>query len=90
MAVKKEVIVMAEADRSSGKTPAPKPPVSQERLSQKSGAENSFGGYTKVKNTDGSFIMKKTTWIHEMGLVLYLVSHSYNFCSYYMVYDLVG
>ena len=51
---------MAKADGSSSKTTASKPPVSKARLSQKSGAENSFGGYTKVKNTDGSYTMKKT------------------------------
>lgn len=50
---------MAKAYRSSSKAVAPKS-VSPARLSQKTGAANSFGGYTKVKGSDGSFTMKKT------------------------------
>jgi hypothetical protein len=34
--------------------------VSSARLHQKSGASNSFGGYTKVNKGGGSFTMKKT------------------------------
>lgn len=34
--------------------------VSQARLSQRSGSSNAFGGFTKVKNTDGSFRMRPT------------------------------
>lgn len=34
--------------------------VSSARLSQKSGAGNSFGGYTKVNQGNGNFSMKKT------------------------------
>ncbi len=34
--------------------------VSQARLTQKSGAGNSFGGYTKVNKGGGTFTMKKS------------------------------
>jgi hypothetical protein len=34
--------------------------VSAARLNQKSGASNSFGGYTKVNHGDGSFSMRRT------------------------------
>lgn len=34
--------------------------VSMTRLQQKSGTRNSFGGYTKVNNGDGTFRMRKT------------------------------
>jgi hypothetical protein len=34
--------------------------VSSARLHQKSGSGNSFGGYTKVKQGDGAFKMRKT------------------------------
>ena len=34
--------------------------VSGARLHQKSGASNSFGGYTKVNKGGGNFTMKKT------------------------------
>ena len=34
--------------------------VSAARLHQKSGASNTFGGYTKVSNSDGTFRMRKT------------------------------
>lgn len=33
--------------------------VSSERLHQKSGSKNAFGGYEKVKHKDGSFSMRK-------------------------------
>lgn len=35
--------------------------VSAARLHQKSGTNNSFGGYTKVNKGGGSFTMKPTT-----------------------------
>lgn len=34
--------------------------VSSSRLQQKSGTRNSFGGYTKVQTTSGSFRMRPT------------------------------
>lgn len=34
--------------------------VSSARLHQKSGARSAFGGYTKINNGSGTFIMKKT------------------------------
>ena len=43
----------------SGKISSSKP-VSAARLHQKSGSSASFGGYTKVQHTNGSFSMKKT------------------------------
>jgi len=48
------------AKRSSSKSSRSSRGVSQARLSQKSGSRNSFGGYTKVNNGNGSFTMKKT------------------------------
>lgn len=43
----------------SGKSVSPKS-VSAARLHQKSGSGASFGGYTKVRHSNGSFSMKKT------------------------------
>lgn len=34
--------------------------VSAARLSQKSGASNAFGGYAKVKHSNGTFSMRST------------------------------
>ena len=45
---------------STGKTGAASSGVSAARLHQKSGASNTFGGYTKVSNSDGTFRMRKT------------------------------
>ena len=45
---------------STGKTRAASSGVSAARLHQKSGASNTFGGYTKVSNNDGTFRMRKT------------------------------
>jgi hypothetical protein len=42
-----------------GKTSSSKR-VSSVRLHQKSGSSNSFGGFTKVNDGNGSFRMKKT------------------------------
>lgn len=35
--------------------------VSQARLNQKSGASHAFGGIVKVRNTDGTFRMRKSS-----------------------------
>jgi hypothetical protein len=35
--------------------------VPASRLTQRSGAQNSFGGYTKVSYSNGTFSMRKTT-----------------------------
>lgn len=44
----------------SGKASKAPRGVSQARLSQKTGVRNAFGGYTKVRNGNGSFTMRKT------------------------------
>ena len=45
---------------STGKPRAASSGVSAARLHQKSGASNTFGGYTKVNRSDGTFRMRKT------------------------------
>lgn len=45
---------------SSGRSSSSTKTVSSARLSQKSGTNNSFGGYTKVKLGNGEFTMKKS------------------------------
>lgn len=44
----------------SGKSGSSSSGVSRARLHQKTGSSNSFGGYTKVAKTDGTFRMRKT------------------------------
>lgn len=46
---------------SMGRSSSSAKAVSSARLSQKSGASNSFGGYTKVNLGNGNFTMKKTS-----------------------------
>lgn len=45
---------------STGKSASSSGGVSSARLHQKSGSSNAFGGYTKVKNSDGTFQMRKS------------------------------
>ncbi|WP_187994278.1 hypothetical protein [Schaalia sp. JY-X159] len=48
----------SKSSRSSGSGKSSSRGVSASRLHQKSGASNSFGGYTKVQNSNGSFRMR--------------------------------
>ena len=50
----------SKTSQSSSSSRSSSKGVSQARLSQRSGSENSFGGYTKVSRDDGTFRMRKT------------------------------
>jgi hypothetical protein len=50
-------ITAGNADRSGSNTSG----VSSARLHQKSGSNNSFGGYSKERNADGTFRMRKSS-----------------------------
>lgn len=51
----------SSSNRGAGRSVRTGNNVSSARLSQKSGAGNSFGGYAKVNLGNGNFTMKKTS-----------------------------